>query len=95
MNAYCGLRRIDKDDDNFCSHCAHYSNWVCEHPCQAFLDYLSLLSECLKGHPIGKDPCYNCPDKGEWNCPLYGPERYYFETHRDSLNEEIGGIKEG
>lgn len=76
----------------YCSGCYKFS--YCDHPCSQYLDYLSIISECLNGHPIGEDPC-PCANKGQFDCPIYGAEKDAYTEHQHMLDyDHIGGIKE-
>lgn len=78
----------------YCAKCPKTS--YCDNPllCEPYREYLSIISECRKGHPTGTDPCFQCVDKGDFRCPMFGPEADNFEQMEQDLPEEIGGIVE-
>jgi len=71
---------------SYCDGC--YKLNYCDFPCQQYLDYLSIISECLNGHENGKDPCPNCTTKGQFDCPIYGADKAGYKEHLAMLDHE-------
>jgi hypothetical protein len=72
---------------SYCSGCHKIT--YCGFPCGEFLNWLSIMGECLKGSPLGEDPCANCHQKGDFDCPLYGDDKQSFVEYEPYLNEDL------
>lgn len=84
MNPYCGMARHSRYE-GYCAGCPQYDCGSITGGCEKFRNFLSVIASCLEGHPNGEEPCNNCVEKGEWNCPLYGPDKGAFNALREEL----------